>query len=53
LSVGKTVPKVVLLKRFAMPEGVANLETYVCSTLSVATSGAALRVDGGVVQARF
>src|SRR5439155_297083 len=42
-----------LLKRFALPEEVANLVTYVCSPLSAATNGAALRVDGGVVQACF
>jgi len=42
-----------LLKRFAMTEEVANLVTYVCSPLSAATNGAALRVDGGVVQACF
>ena len=42
-----------LLKRFALPEEVAHLVTYVCSPLSVATNGAALRVDGGVVQACF
>src|SRR5690242_8037170 len=49
----KTVRPSSLLKRFAMPEEVANLVTYVCSPLSVATNGAALRVDGGVVQACF
>ena len=42
-----------LLKRFATVEEVANLVTYVCSPLSVATNGAALRVDGGAVQACF
>jgi NAD(P)-dependent dehydrogenase (short-subunit alcohol dehydrogenase family) len=42
-----------LLKRFARTEKVANLVVYVCSTLSSATNGAALRVDGGVVQACF
>ena len=49
----KTVRPSSLLKRFAMPEEVADLVTYVCSPLSVATNGAALRVDGGVVQACF
>jgi NAD(P)-dependent dehydrogenase (short-subunit alcohol dehydrogenase family) len=39
-----------LLRRFATTEEVANLVTYVCSPLSSATNGAALRVDGGVVQ---
>jgi len=39
-----------LIRRFATPEEVANLVIYVCSPLSSATNGAALRVDGGVVQ---
>ncbi len=42
-----------LLKRFATTEEVANLVTYVCSPLSSATNGAALRVDGGVVKSAF
>src|SRR5437588_5815079 len=42
-----------LIKRFATPEEVANLVVYVCSPLSSATNGAALRVDGGVVRACF
>ena len=42
-----------LLKRFATTEEVANLVAYVCSPLSSATNGAALRVDGGVVRACF
>ena len=39
-----------LLKRFATVEEVANMVVYVCSTQASATNGAALRVDGGVVQ---
>jgi NAD(P)-dependent dehydrogenase (short-subunit alcohol dehydrogenase family) len=39
-----------LLKRFATPEEVAALVTFVASPLSSATNGAALRVDGGVVR---
>ena len=39
-----------LLKRMAEPDEVANLVTFVCSPLSSATNGAALRVDGGVVR---
>jgi NAD(P)-dependent dehydrogenase (short-subunit alcohol dehydrogenase family) len=42
-----------LLKRFATPEEVANMVTYVCSPLAAATNGAALRVDGGVIRACF
>ncbi len=40
-----------LLKRFATPEEVANMVVYVCSPAASATTGAALRVDGGVVRA--
>jgi NAD(P)-dependent dehydrogenase (short-subunit alcohol dehydrogenase family) len=39
-----------LLKRFIQPEEVASLVAYVCSPLSSATQGAALRVEGGVVR---
>jgi len=39
-----------LLRRFATPEEVAALVTFVASPLSAATNGAALRVDGGVVR---
>ncbi len=49
----KNVRPSSLLKRFATAEEVANLVTYVCSPLSAATNGAALRVDGGTVQACF
>jgi NAD(P)-dependent dehydrogenase (short-subunit alcohol dehydrogenase family) len=40
-----------LIKRFASVEEVAALVTYVCSVPASATTGAALRVDGGVVRA--
>ncbi|MBS4730290.1 SDR family oxidoreductase [Mycobacterium sp. SM1] len=40
-----------LLGRFATTEEVANLVVYVCSPQAAATTGAALRVDGGVVRA--
>ncbi len=42
-----------LLKRYATVEEVASMVAYVCSPLSSATNGAALRVDGGVVRACF
>jgi NAD(P)-dependent dehydrogenase (short-subunit alcohol dehydrogenase family) len=42
-----------LLKRFATPEEVAALVTFVASPLSAATNGAPLRVDGGVVKSAF
>jgi len=49
----QTVRPTSLLKRFIHPEEVASLVAYVCSPLASATTGAALRVDGGVVQACF
>jgi NAD(P)-dependent dehydrogenase (short-subunit alcohol dehydrogenase family) len=39
-----------LLRRFIDPKEVAAMVAYVCSPLSAATNGAALRVDGGVVR---
>jgi NAD(P)-dependent dehydrogenase (short-subunit alcohol dehydrogenase family) len=39
-----------LLRRFARSEEVAAMVTFVCSPLSSATNGAALRVDGGVLR---
>jgi NAD(P)-dependent dehydrogenase (short-subunit alcohol dehydrogenase family) len=38
-----------LLRRLASPEEVANMVVYVCSQQASATTGAALRVDGGLV----
>jgi NAD(P)-dependent dehydrogenase (short-subunit alcohol dehydrogenase family) len=40
-----------VIQRFATPEEVASLIVYVCSAAASATTGAALRVDGGVVRA--
>ena len=37
------------IQRLATPEEVANLVVYTCSTQASATTGAALRVDGGVL----
>jgi NAD(P)-dependent dehydrogenase (short-subunit alcohol dehydrogenase family) len=42
-----------LLQRFAAPEEVAAMVTYVASPLSSATNGAALRVDGGTIKTAF
>ena len=42
-----------LLKRFTTPEEVAAMVTYVASPRSAATTGAALRVDGGTVKSAF
>ncbi len=57
---GKTVEEVGLhfvaekrpssiIQRLASPEEVANMIVYLCSRQASATTGAALRVDGGVV----
>jgi NAD(P)-dependent dehydrogenase (short-subunit alcohol dehydrogenase family) len=40
-----------LIKRFAAPEEIAALAVYLCGEPASATTGAALRVDGGVVRA--
>jgi len=39
-----------LINRFATTEEVANMVVYACSEQASATTGAALRVDGGVVR---
>ena len=39
-----------LIKRFATPLEVAAMIVYACSAPASATTGAALRVDGGVVR---
>ncbi len=49
----RTVRPTSLIKRFATTEEVASMVAYVCSPLSSATNGAALRVDGGVVKSCF
>ncbi len=42
-----------LIKRFATTDEVASMVAYIASPLSSATTGAALRVDGGVVRSAF
>jgi NAD(P)-dependent dehydrogenase (short-subunit alcohol dehydrogenase family) len=42
-----------LIKRFASPREVASLVAYIASPLASATTGAALRVDGGVIKSAF
>ncbi len=49
----KHVRPTSLIKRFATPEEVASLVVYIASPLASATTGAALRVDGGVVKSAF
>jgi NAD(P)-dependent dehydrogenase (short-subunit alcohol dehydrogenase family) len=39
-----------LLRRFATSDEVASMIVYLCSARASATTGAALRVDGGVVR---
>ena len=39
-----------IIRRLATPEEVANMVVFACSPLASATTGAALRVDGGVVR---
>jgi NAD(P)-dependent dehydrogenase (short-subunit alcohol dehydrogenase family) len=46
----RTMRPTSLLRRFATPQEVAALVTFVASPLSAAINGAALRVDGGVVR---
>ena len=47
----KSVRPSSLLKRFATVEEVASTIVYLCSPLASATTGAAVRADGGVVRA--
>jgi NAD(P)-dependent dehydrogenase (short-subunit alcohol dehydrogenase family) len=42
-----------LIKRFASPDEVAAMVAYIASPLASATTGAALRVDGGVLKSAF
>ena len=42
-----------LIKRFATPTEVATLVAYIASPLASGTTGAALRVDGGVIKSAF
>jgi NAD(P)-dependent dehydrogenase (short-subunit alcohol dehydrogenase family) len=46
----RTARPTSLIRRFATTEEVANMIVYVCSEQASATTGAALRVDGGVVR---
>jgi len=46
----KTARPSSLIKRFLTTEEIANMAVYLSSPLSSGTTGAALRVDGGVIQ---
>jgi len=39
-----------IIRRLATPEEVANMVVYICSPLASATTGAALRVEGGLLR---
>ncbi|MEG3164468.1 SDR family oxidoreductase [Sphingomonas sp. PB2P19] len=45
-----TMRPTTLINRFTTTEEVANMVVYACSEQASGTSGAALRVDGGVVR---
>jgi NAD(P)-dependent dehydrogenase (short-subunit alcohol dehydrogenase family) len=47
----KSMRPTTLINRFTTTEEVANMVVYVCSEQASGTTGAALRVDGGVVRA--
>jgi NAD(P)-dependent dehydrogenase (short-subunit alcohol dehydrogenase family) len=46
----RTMRPTSLIRRFATTDEVANMVVYVCSEQASATTGAALRVDGGVLR---
>ncbi|MET0748026.1 MAG: SDR family oxidoreductase [Rhizobium sp.] len=46
----KTLRPTTLINRFTTTEEVANMVVYVCSEQASGTTGAALRVDGGVLR---
>lgn len=52
-EVFKSARPTSLPQRFAKPDEVAPLVAYLCSPLSSATNGAALRVNGGVIKSPF
>ncbi len=49
----KTRRPTSLIQRFERPQEIASLVVYIASPLSSGTTGAALRVDGGVVKSAF
>lgn len=49
----KTARPTSILQRFITPEEIANIVAYIASDLSIATNGAAIRADGGLVKSPF
>jgi NAD(P)-dependent dehydrogenase (short-subunit alcohol dehydrogenase family) len=49
----KTARPTSILQRFIEPDEIAALVAYLASDLSIATNGAAVRADGGVVKSAF
>jgi NAD(P)-dependent dehydrogenase (short-subunit alcohol dehydrogenase family) len=49
----QTVRPTSILQRFIDPDEIASLVAYLSSDLSIATNGAAVRADGGVVKSAF
>jgi len=49
----KTARPTSILQRFIEPDEIASLVAYLASDLSIATNGAAVRADGGVVKSAF
>ena len=50
VSLDENRPSTLLFKRFATPEEIANMSVYIASTQASATTGSALRVEGGIVE---
>jgi NAD(P)-dependent dehydrogenase (short-subunit alcohol dehydrogenase family) len=48
-----TVRPTSILQRFIDPDEIASLVAYLASNLSIATNGAAVRADGGVIRSAF
>ena len=49
----KTARPTSILQRFIDPDEIASVVAYLASDLSIATNGAAIRADGGLVKSQF
>lgn len=49
----RTTRPTSILQRFIDPDEIASLVTYLSSDLSIATNGAAVRADGGMIKSAF